>query len=115
MIVDITEHRVAFDERRYGIARMLRRKAHIDRIAEHAGVAEEMAGRKARSVRHRKGWEQRMRIGKIHAFVPYRRHGRRRLRCHRQGAQAVRNKQDKIAWALCAGQRDLHENGGARY
>jgi hypothetical protein len=47
MLVDLPEHRIGFQERRHRAVRGLHRKAHIDGIAEVAGVAQIVAGRES--------------------------------------------------------------------
>ncbi len=103
MRVDVAEHGVVFDERRHAARGMRGRKADIDRVGEHAGVAEEVAGRHARGIGHGEGREQRMRIGEIDALVAHRRHGGGALRRHREGAQAVRHEQDQVMRRLRGG------------
>ncbi len=40
-------------------------------------------------------------VGKIHALVAHRGHGRRGLRRYRQSTQAVRHKQNEVTLLLC--------------
>ena len=97
MLVDVAEHGVVLDEGNDGVAGRHGRIAGIDRVAEGAGIAEVMAARHRRTVRHGEGRKQRMRILEVDALVANFRHRRRGLRRHDAPAQAVRHEQDEVA------------------
>ena len=97
MLVDVAEHGVVLDEGNDGVAGRHGRIAGIDRVAEGAGIAEVMAARHRRAVRHGEGRKQRMRVLEVDALVANFGHRGRGLRRHDAPAQAVRHEQDEIA------------------
>ena len=97
MLVDVAEHGVVLDEGNDGVAGRHGRIAGIDRVAEGAGVAEVMAARHRRTVRHGEGRKQRMRVLEVDALVANFGHRRRGLRRHDAPAQTVRHEQDQVA------------------
>ena len=97
MLVDVAEHGVVLDEGNDSVASRHGRIAGIDRVAEGAGVAEVMAARHRRTVRHGEGRKQRMRVLEVDALVANFRHRRRGLRRHDAPAQTVRHEQDEVA------------------
>src|SRR5262249_9979425 len=78
----------------------MNRIAGKHRIAENAGIAEEMSRREAGGIRHGEGREQRMRIFEVDALIAHRRHGRRGLGSDELRPQAVGHEQDDIARLL---------------
>ncbi len=76
MLVDVTEDRIAFQERRQGLAGAGHLEAGIDRVGEIAGVAEHMPGRHDGRIRGSESRKQRMTVAQAHALAGNRRHGR---------------------------------------
>src|SRR5664279_4381792 len=107
VLVDVEQHRVVLQERRHRAGGRADRIAGVDRVADVAGVAEIMAGRHGGGVGGGESGEQRMRVLEIDALVADRRHGRRALRRHHEGAQAVRHEQDHIVRRFGAGRGQL--------
>ena len=69
MLVDVGKHRIDLEERRHGVVGVGDGMAGIDRVAEGAGIAEVMAARHRRAVRHGEGRKQRMRVLEVDALV----------------------------------------------
>ena len=94
VLIDAAQHRVVFERRRHaGIADVV---AGINGVAEDAGIADPMAGRHGRGVRHGEGREHRMAVLEIDALIADCGHGRRGLRRHHLGAHAIGHEENDI-------------------
>ena len=114
VIVDVAQDRVVLDEGRAAAAGARHRIAGIDGVAEHAGVAQVMAGRHARAVGHGEGREQRVRVGEAHAARHQGVDCGRGLVVHHAGAQAVGHEQHDVVRLLLgdSGEAQRYEDGG---
>jgi hypothetical protein len=72
-------------------------RGHPDRIAEVAGVAQQVAGGDRRGIGRGDRRIERVAVGEVHALVADRRQRRGRLRRHRMGAQAVGHEDHHVA------------------
>ncbi len=108
MLIDIGQDSVVLDEGDDGIAGGRGGITGIDRVAERSGISEMVAGSHARGVGHGEGWEQRMRVLEINAFVADLGHCRRGFGRDLQCAQSVGNEQDHIVGRVVLGKRRAH-------
>ena len=113
MLVDVAEHGVVLDEGDHSVTGGHRGVVGPDRVGEHAGVAEIMAGRHRRAVGHGEGREQRMRVLEVDALVADLGHGRCGLGSDLQRAQPVGDEQDQVAGRVVLGEcRSSGKSGG---
>ena len=96
MLVDIAEHRVALQKRRHRLVDAGDLEARVDRVGEVPGIAEHVAGRHDRSIRHGEGWKQRMAVAQTDALARERGHGGGGNVIDRTKAQAVGDEQHHI-------------------
>jgi hypothetical protein len=111
MLVDVAEHHVVFQKRGERIAGARHLESSVDRVGEIAGVAEHVAGRQARGVRHGEGRKQRVAVAQAHPFAGDRRHGRRGRVVDHAGAQAVGDEQHDVVRLWCLGESAGRERG----
>ncbi len=103
VLVDVAEHGVVLDEGDDGVTCGCGGVVGPDRVGEHAGVAEIVAGRHRRAVGHGEGREERMRVFEVDALVADLGHCGCRLRCDLQRAKTVGNEQDQVAGRVVLG------------
>ena len=96
MLVDIAEHRVAFQERRHCLVGARDLEARVDGVGEIPGVAEHVAGRHARGIRRGERRKKGMAVAQAHPLARERGHGRGGDIIDRAKAQAVGDKQHHI-------------------
>jgi hypothetical protein len=106
VLVQLDQHPVVLDERRYGSGRARHRETGVEGVAPVAGVAEEMAGRDRGAVRGGDGRPERMAVGEVDAGVAQPGEGRGALGRDRGGAQPVGDEQDDVLLRLRDGGRD---------
>ena len=116
VLIDIAQHRIALQERRQAVARARHLEAHVNVVAEVAGIPKHVPRRHAGGVGRGECREQRMRIGEPDAARQKRCHRGRRMLVDHAWPQAVRHEQHDIVGAgLGNGRRGQDSKNGGRY